>query len=205
MGEPLQLLEAWGQDEELLAICGYLCGGQTHLLPLTVGHVYAAPRLCEPSPTQELIEVWANRLAVIEALPMDAETRADMIAWHERNGLPHNRIRQATAARADRICALREHLTQQGRTWADAVRALSVERAVLNAPPVPRVSADAQRYAPRAKAPTAAPANATPPDTCERCGHVRELRAVKSVQVGSFGDRVRQCGHCGHRQQARAA
>ncbi len=121
MGEPLRLLEAWGGDEELLAICGWFCGGRTWLLPTICGHIYAAPRrLPRVGCATSDAEILVNRRALADIIPGDTSGLSD---WHKKRRIPSAAEFDAYERRRGRIEALRAHLAEQKRTWIDFIHA----------------------------------------------------------------------------------
>jgi hypothetical protein len=85
MGCPLGILRAWGGDEEMLSIASWMSGGRVYLVPGLAMHVYAAPRRHEASLShEETVRIWANRLAMLSAIPMGDGLRAELVAWLKR-------------------------------------------------------------------------------------------------------------------------
>jgi len=209
MGAPLQLLEAWGGDEELLALCGWLCGGRTWLLPITCGHVYAAPRVMRVGTHTEDNNVWANRLAIIKATPGGP---ADLESWMRQSGLPWHAIDAQCSERADRINALRAHLAKQKRTFTGffaagwAKELTDNERTAEHARP--RVAADAERSRRPARTPTPNQTHSPIPPTfsaarpaqCPACDNYGTLQTRTKLNGRPIrtGPEVR-CTRCGHR------
>lgn len=199
MGEPFAILEAWGGEEELLAICGYLCGGRTALLPIECGHMHAAPhrgRVIHPAGR------WANRLAIVEAIPDEAARNAlrrhmmqTGVSWPVIGGL-------LTVTRTAMVIDLRAHLASQKRTWAQLTAAL-----VLPAKDFRPVGARTPPPTP----PTAQPARTERPqiitrqaEVCERCGAVNHFCKTRGPRiVARFRLAYAKCRICGHRAQVR--
>jgi len=85
IGRPLAIPRAWGQDEELLSIASWMRGGRCYLLGGPVRHMYGAPR-AKPAPLSrpEAAAVWGNRLATLQATPMSADRRENLVEWLNR-------------------------------------------------------------------------------------------------------------------------
>lgn len=76
MGRPLAILRGWGCDEELLSIASYMVGGRVRLMMPIARHMYAAPRKSPVGLSDaDVLHVWANRMAMLRAIPMKPETR----------------------------------------------------------------------------------------------------------------------------------
>lgn len=177
MGGPLDLLHEWGGDEELLGVCGWLCGGRTYCLPVETRHMYAAPRI---NRTHDPRGIWANRAAIVAAIPgVPAETvgymRQTRMDWRHIDGL--------LDGRASRIAGLRAHLERQRRTFAGMVKAglVTVNPATIDA-----------------SVPASAPLPIAPPraGACPRCdrGGMVPHRSVDGMWL--------RCLACGHRRSA---
>lgn len=86
MGCPLAILRAWGGDEELLSIASWMTGGRVHLIPGTAYHMFAAPRAKHaPLAFHEELQIWANRLAMLTAIPMADTTKIRLLSWLKLN------------------------------------------------------------------------------------------------------------------------
>ena len=119
---PWQWGQGWGCDEELLSAASYLRGGEVELLPWAVWHraQVAKKQAFKYSQVQKL-GVWANRLALLQVLPMPEKQRNDLV----RQIMPaldmHN-WRQV-ALRVDKITPqlqeYRAFLADGGLSWDD--------------------------------------------------------------------------------------
>jgi glycosyltransferase involved in cell wall biosynthesis len=81
IGQPLSILRAWGMDEELLSICTWMRGGQVRLIDGLAQHVYAAPKTGNGLTHRQKVEVWANRLAALSAIPMSKQMQSKYRDW----------------------------------------------------------------------------------------------------------------------------
>jgi hypothetical protein len=204
MGEPLRILQAWGGDEEMLALCTYICGGQTYLLPITAGHIYAAPRLMRIGSGVEDCRVWANRLAVLRSLPGD---HADLEAWAHKCGLPWVQIEREYDRVRPQVAELRDHLSRQKRTFEDMIAAglaceLTDEQREVERQR-PRVAADQARAKTAPKtvvAPPPAPVVPVIPRACPACSNIDTLHRYSSGNKfeAAIGP-VLKCSRCGHK------
>ena len=104
MGRPLSILRAWGGDEEMLSIACWLTGGKVQLIPGIAHHMYAAPKVNKAALSHgECVEIWANRLAMLTAIPMQAETSARLVDWLRRTSFVTANKDQINAALSGRI------------------------------------------------------------------------------------------------------
>ncbi|MFH1604232.1 MAG: hypothetical protein ABIH03_10040, partial [Pseudomonadota bacterium] len=114
IGQPLRILRAWGGDEEILSLATHLMGGKVELLPATVGHIYMAAHRNREQTADEMALRWANRYAILEAIPMsEYQERDTMVAWLDQNRRCYNDIPKITDAALD----LREVLCNGKVTW----------------------------------------------------------------------------------------
>ena len=78
---PWRANRGWGTSEQSIAIPNWLCGGESYLMPIEIGHQYRTGKQGRvPYQVREKMEVqilW-NRFKIIEVLPMDEELRRDM-------------------------------------------------------------------------------------------------------------------------------
>ena len=207
IGAPFKILEAWGGEEELLAVCGYLCGGRTYLLPLTCGHIHAAPhreRTIHPAGR------WANRLAILWAMP-DMDAAAALERHMRQTGVPWAVIDGlVTDERGERIEALRIHLSVQSRTWADMVKSLVLPRTDFRPEPkplparAPATIPTTHRTIPRPPIGDSSQVVTRPVEVCERCNAVNPFRKVGGPRMHSrFNVAYARCWKCGHKAQVR--
>ena len=77
---PWQWGQGWGCDEELISAATWLRGGEVELLPWAVWHRAQSAKSRKFSYSDaQLRGVWANRLALLQALPMPTSTRNKLI------------------------------------------------------------------------------------------------------------------------------
>lgn len=123
---PWQENRGWGTSEQTIAIPNWLCGGESVLLPIRIGHQYRTGKqaLCpwyRPEvKADELLEeriVW-NRWKIIEMLPMAEGLRRNMHVLLRQNS-PAPRYTAAVAHDHDQTAKYREFLASQRRTMSD--------------------------------------------------------------------------------------
>lgn len=79
---PWKYGRSWGCDEESLCIPTWLCGGQTRLVDVTVGHIMGRHGKQVLSwDDRGFAQIWYNRLRLLYMLPLDAGRRADLVEW----------------------------------------------------------------------------------------------------------------------------
>lgn len=126
IGAPWQFGAGWGCDEELLSISTWLAGGESWLSPEVVWH---RARSQDDVPYNLTIKqqagVWANRLMMLDMLPMSHDDRAELSEWIYRNELGNlwGIILDICRNREDEISLYRTRLAARanaaGRTWDD--------------------------------------------------------------------------------------
>ncbi len=211
MGQPLRILEAWGGDEELLGICSWFSGGGTWLLPIVCGHMYAAPHM--PRAAADVkdheIEIWANRLAIIDAVVSDAAQSEALRAWTRRSFIEWDRVEQTLSVRAMSISSLKECLARKRRKWSgyvdagwaremtDAERALALTSTTIN---------DTARRPVGASPRTTAPSVVTVrPPVCPACDGYNTLKRQEGMRRrGALLEAHAKCTRCGHKVKLRA-
>lgn len=88
VGQPLEMLEGWGGDEEALSVASWMSGQMPHCVNAHIAHRYR-PRPPWVVSEEEKRNARYSRLAVIHAVvPYDAQKR-DLIEWQRRNW-PHD-------------------------------------------------------------------------------------------------------------------
>jgi hypothetical protein len=101
-GSPLSILQAWGCDEEALSVAAWMTGGRVVLIPGLARHMYAAPKIGGGGPIgmQDAARIWANRVALLSAIPMPEPERARLenLPSHEQ-GNPPREDRRTVAPR----------------------------------------------------------------------------------------------------------
>lgn len=222
LGCPLEILRAWGGDEEILSIATHLMGGRVVMLPLTIGHIYKAQHHGRQVTADEQDAIWANRFAIVDAIPMDATETVDLYEWMQRTSKMNNR-RPATLAAA---VELRNVLCTGRRTWEELkedgiVRPLTEEEQAdclgtgrhekFHAPDSNSItpelfSTNARRPPPAPPAPlddTPQVIN-RPDDVCERCDAVNSFKQIRGRKnTPAFEMAYARCENCGHKAQIR--
>jgi hypothetical protein len=113
----------WGVDEEALSITNWLAGGEAYL---TEAHVWHQARAQNTVPYQNTplqnAGIWANRMRIIDMLPMCEPDRMEMIEWMKRNdldGMTWSLVKRMLEASAAETSAYRRWMESQDRTWDD--------------------------------------------------------------------------------------
>lgn len=115
IGAPLRLLHGWGTDEEVLSLCTHAAGGEIRYLGVECAHLYRTSR---PAPPHHQVITWANRLQLLDLIPLSDALRADLKekAWASkfpRDNAPACRAMMELTA-AD-VAAIRQYLEAHGR------------------------------------------------------------------------------------------
>tara|TARA_Y100000310_G_scaffold333780_1_gene412046 strand:+ start:1227 stop:2378 length:1152 start_codon:yes stop_codon:yes gene_type:complete len=204
IGEPLELLHAWGGDEEVLSLGTHFMGGHVHLLPVTVGHIYMASHTGRVKTADESAAIWGNRFAIVEALPIPEPERDNLRRWMNKSPRAFRDI-PPTPEKAERLYRL---WNLGKRSWEDLrsegiVRELSTQeqKECLGKKP----TNDAKRHTPP-PAPEGDKAQivSRPVERCERCDTINPFRQIRGRQrTGAFGIAYARCRHCGHKAQIR--
>ncbi len=203
IGQPLRILNAWGGDEEILSVATHLMGGKVELLPVTVGHIYAAANKGRVKTADEKDAIRNNRHAIIDAIPMPDDERQDLHDWLSKSkGRPGAAYQQSKE-----VDALRKVLATGKRSWQDLKDARIVR---------PLTRAEQDRYLRRDRPqPAARPAPPAPENdkaqivvrhdpVCGRCGSVNSFRQIAGRRnTGAFGIAYARCQKCGHKAQMR--
>jgi len=94
---PLRFGKGWGMDEEMLCITNWLCGGKTVLLDLECAHLYRLQKDIPYNLTHEnILGVWANRLSLLQMLPLSKPDFSELTAWLEKNNDFINNLERIT-------------------------------------------------------------------------------------------------------------
>jgi hypothetical protein len=216
MGRPLEILQAWGGDEELLSLGAWLVGDGCRMVDATARHIYAAPRLDGRVATErDLLGVWANRRAIIDALPMPEAERAELLDYMRINAWYAPRM-DAIMRRSDRVrdqCErVRDALGSGGRSWEDIMgeiigkpapkkgRTSKTKRAATKRPKkVVASKAETTTTTTAMRRPRANYGSAENRRRCHSCGSGDS--DVTSVRhVGRMTIRYRRCLDCGRRR-----
>jgi len=208
IGQPLQVLQAWGGDEEILSVSTLLMGGTVYLLNVPVGHIYAAAYQGRQTSVEEVGRRWANRRAVLESIPMPDAERADLLAWMSQT----RRIVNTDVVPVPAACAaVRDVLSRGKRTWPQLKAAGIVREPTENEqarflgsrrrrdddvrqrnalPPAPR--GDVAQIVTR------------PAEVCKLCGAENPFRQVRGTRrLDAIGVAYARCFRCGHKAQIR--
>jgi len=207
IGQPLQVLRAWGGDEELLTLGTYCMGGHVHMLPVTVGHIYMAAHTGRIKTADESDAIWGNRLTVLHSIPMAPEETRDLCKWMAQTKRISGSRTDCTSG-ADKLKAL---WASGSRPWdqlkdAGVVRNLTEkeqakcldrttirndERRAMLVPP-PAAADDKPQIIMRHEV------------VCERCNAREPFRqSAGKREVGAFGIAYAKCFNCGHKGQIR--
>jgi hypothetical protein len=117
IGAPLAILEAWGGDEEILAVCSWLMGGRCYLLPPVCGHIWAAKRDRPQEDYHDKWLQWGNHYAMLEALPVPEPEKTDLRKHLDKGNNRENLVDSWLAPRRDAINHLREALKNRKHEW----------------------------------------------------------------------------------------
>ena len=214
MGQPLRILEAWGGDEELLGACAWLCGGRAYLLPIVCRHIYAAPHASRTIDKEEELEIWANRMAILDVLIEDTAMWEDLHAWTQQSAIDWYAVGRALDRRGPAIDALTEHLRAKRRKWSGFVKAglarelTDAERQTEKARPKVQDQARRSLQEQPGQAKTQ-PARATnivtiDPVICPACSSLNTLRRQSGMRKrGSLLEAHAKCSRCGHKVKLR--
>jgi len=208
-GRPLAILRAWGCDEEALSIAAWMTGGRVRLVPGLARHMYQAPRGRAPELSdEEAARVWANRLALLNAIPMPESDRAGLVEWMRRTPwlkTLSDRVNRSLSVRAADVERMRAALESGPMTWRQYVRKWCIK---------PEGAADMARGNGKGKGKAKSKATTTtagrpegranygPRENrreCHACGSVEST--VESMRrTGGMIVRYRVCKACGRRR-----
>jgi len=121
MNMPWQFGTGWGCDEEVLSISNYLAGGDNVLVPADVWHRARAqgdiPFQYTP---RQWAGVWANRMRLIEMMPMSEDERAEQFAWLTKTPADWQQVAGICRLSAEKVQEWRENACKNGvRTWSE--------------------------------------------------------------------------------------
>jgi ribosomal protein L40E len=197
IGRPLSILRAWGGDEEILSISTHLCGGSVYMLPMTVGHVYAAVNVGRVRTADEEAAIWGNRHAVIDAIPMEEQERDHLHAWLASS----NRIDKRLPPQPQEVQMLRELLES---VKVKSLHELKAGRIIVCA------DGEADEYKGRPTHPPPAPPTDKAQiimrklEICDRCGARDSFVQIRGrINTPTFGMAYARCRRCGHKGQLR--
>ena len=209
IGEPLKILEEWGQDEEILSLACHLMGGQVILMPQVCGHIYAAPHLGRVESADRNDLRWSNRRVVVLALPATDAERKKLLDWMNQTRRIMGDYFKLTDDRIERISGLREHFLRGKLKWRDLI-----ERGIVTQP------TEVEQKSYLASSPPAADGRISAPprtvlsgktqivirdvEVCDRCG-ARDsfVQTAGRRNTMSFDLAYARCKKCGHKAQIR--
>jgi hypothetical protein len=120
----------WGCDEEILSAATWLRGGTVDLLPAQVWHRARKPgQVPYELSRRELLGVWANRMRILDMLPMSNEEKQELVL-HIAPALHINDWRQVNEINkifADSVEAFREFLSTGPLKWAKFKEMIGME------------------------------------------------------------------------------
>jgi hypothetical protein len=120
---PWQYGTGWGCDEELISAATWLRGGSVELLPYAVWHRARKPGQVPYKITDmQLLGVWANRLRLLDMLPMSDDERKELVL-NLMPALTAAQWRQVNAiSDPEEVAEYREFLGSGPMDWADFKR-----------------------------------------------------------------------------------
>lgn len=200
IGKPLSILRGWGQDEELLSLASWLCGGRCWLMPLPACmHIYAAPhtRAVQYGADDERLAL-ANRYAAVQVLPISDEIKQDLYAWLDKNILRRSEIDKILAPRMSKIEALRKHLEKPKRAWKE-LEELKFFRQGAETGKVKVNLALTQKFT-KSQPPQPPQVVIRHIEVCKRCGAHNSFRQFEGMKnFGAFYQAYSRCMKCGRR------
>ena len=120
---PWQYGTGWGCDEELISSATWLRGGKVELLPYAVWHRARKPGQVPYKITDmQLLGVWANRLRLLDMLPMSDDERKELVV-NLMPALTATQWRQVNAINDPQDAAeYRDFLGSGPMSWAEFKR-----------------------------------------------------------------------------------
>jgi hypothetical protein len=109
-GQPLSILSGWGCDEQVLSIAAWQTGQQVEVVGGHVAHRWR-PRPPWPVPPGAAAAVLASRIAMIQALVINATDRRELLAWIG--------AREMEGPQRMEIERLRRAMLVAPRSWSD--------------------------------------------------------------------------------------
>jgi glycosyltransferase involved in cell wall biosynthesis/DNA-directed RNA polymerase subunit RPC12/RpoP len=192
IGSPLSILRAWGGDEEVLSLATWIMGGTVYLLPVVAGHIYAAKNKGRIKTADEQDAIWANRYAVVDALPMPEIVRADLRKWLNSS----NRMCKTVPRMNEETQALADVLATGPRSWS-----WLIDNGIIDGYEQPDTSAYNPPEAPKDDTPQVI---VRQQEVCERCGALNPFVQITGRRnTAAFGLSYARCKRCGHKGQLR--
>jgi hypothetical protein len=178
-------------------------GGAVHLLPVVVGHIYAAAHQGREKTADESALIWANRYAIVNALPAGKEYKEPLFAWMDRTRRVCTDIPDTAD---DDLC---EVWANGKRDWLDLldmeiVREATEKEARSYLGDSRTMKADAKRAIPPAPPNDTTQIIMRKAEVCKRCNAINSFRKVEGTRKGPlFGLSYARCANCGHKGQIR--
>lgn len=198
MGKPLAILRAWGGDEEALSIACNMTGGNVSIIEGTAYHMFAAPRInLKPMTETETANYWANRLALVYAVPMQEKLKCKLLSHFYRSSYPLNNmhlINQCLDQRKNEIEQMHDTITKVKKVnFVDYVNKYAEDEDPRQEAEymAKRQKADKQRAK---RTYTQAPRVVDEGVKCPHCCHCYDHRITNTYDNGN---RRRVCGSCG--------
>ena len=206
IGQPLELLQAWGGDEEVLSLGTHFMGGHVVLLPVVVGHIYMASHVGRIKTADESDAIWANRYAIVDTIPMEPKEQDELTRWMLNT--PRIRSLHMTVGAASQ--KLKAIWGFGKRSWQDLIDA-GIVRPLTDKEQAACLGSKVLRDDAKRSLPPAPPNDKAqivqrvkPEERCERCNTLDPFRQVHGKrQTGAFGIAYARCFNCGHKAQIR--
>jgi len=192
---PWQYGTGWGCDEEILSAATWLRGGKVELLPLAVWHQARKPGLVPYKMTDmQLLGVWANRLRILDMLPMSTDERAELVK-HIGPTLNRSQWRQVNAINdAAESAAYNKFLANGPMSWANFKQEMIGVQTVKQASPV--IPPKKVEKKPRMMANWGADEkNNAGKRCCVHCGG-GVTTVNRTMRAGKLVQRYRNCSDC---------
>lgn len=203
IGYPLSVLDAWGQDEEILSLSTHIMGGKVVLLPYVCGHIYAAHSVGRNRTADEGDRMWRNRMATVMAIPMPDEERADLFAWMRKTRVIGAFPRLQQTEQLEVLCSA---LYNRGKVSWEQLKSRGIVRYAtedeqarylgFRRPSAP-AKHDARPIVPQQAIVQPAPQAYAPSSACTLCRCTNVRRVVDKRLRMSF----LQCPACGHKSR----
>lgn len=192
IGKPLSILRAWGGDEEILSLATWVMGGKVYLQNAVAGHIYAAKNKGRIKTADEQDAIWANRYAIVDALPMPKMVRNDLRRWLASSNRLYAKIPQMNAETIELARVL-----ESGPRKFDWL----VNNGIITGYEEP---ADKSYTPPMSPEGDKAQIIIRKADVCNRCGALDSFVQTKGRSyTASFGMSYARCSRCGHKGHLR--
>jgi len=208
-GQPLSILRAWGGDEESLSIAAWMTGGGCRLVHGLARHMYGAPKSRAPGISDdEAARVWANRFALINAIPMPEKDKEHLRDWTRMTPWLSRFQRQIVASMSEtEPCVNRMHkaLESGKMSWDEYINTWGLKKeteAVMAQRGRPRKNKPAEDTTTTTEGRKESRANYGANENrrvCHKCGSTAS--AVSSIRhCGRMTIRYRVCSDCGQKR-----